>query len=96
MIRRNRFIAAGITTLLSAAVAKAQKPTPSNRVSLDGRMLNNECPTCGTMAEPFNRPLAIQMIDSKLGMIEAPFGPTWNIVRCKFCNNAFYQDEVKP
>lgn len=90
-MRRISFIALGITSFFGV-VAKAQKPSPSNRVSLDGRRQNNECPICGTMADPFKRPLGV-VFQAGAAVFDAPYGPTQNIARCRQCNCAFWQDE---
>ena len=42
---------------------------------------NNQCPVCGTMAAPY--------LETK-GSIA--LGATYNIIRCRRCNVAFFQD----
>lgn len=51
----------------------------------DGKPLNNQCPVCGTMAEPY-RPAKLNADGtSALFLLE-------RIARCKLCNSAFWQD----
>jgi hypothetical protein len=68
----------------------------------------NQCPipTCGTMAEPFKRPVVqkdeiVMCPDlpptSTLGCMLSegtPYGPTERITRCKRCSAAFWQTAV--
>jgi len=69
--------------------------------------LNNQCPVCGTMAEPYHRPTGgVHIVPCGPGVIGSnvvcaepgePYGPTEIIVRCKHCNAAFWQDaEDRP
>jgi len=44
---------------------------------------NNQCPVCGTMADPYVRPSGTSL------------GITFNLIRCKRCNAAFFQDAEK-
>jgi hypothetical protein len=73
-----------------------------------GHPLNNQCPVCGQMADPFIRPTSpvttyLQDADGNLltdsngnfiavNERQEPYGPTQNITRCARCNTAFYQD----
>jgi hypothetical protein len=68
---------------------------------------NNECPACGTMAEPYKRPVHLkgEMMPTVCGPDgncylsiryydkDTPYGDTYSITRCKKCNNCFYRDE---
>jgi len=68
------------------------------------RYANNECPVCGTMAEPWSRPIHRkgEMMPTIcephcLSMIQyydkdTPYGPTERITRCRTCNLAFWHD----
>lgn len=70
-----------------------------------GRTVADQCPTCGTMAEPYVRP----MHDKYQGVCKVasfnqdgtvtcepplmvPDGPAARVTRCKQCNSAFWQD----
>jgi hypothetical protein len=69
-----------------------------------GKVLNNQCPVCGTMAEPFEtkriiwsyivKPCVPPEKDSHIACTEANYGPDpgANLIRCKRCNAAFWQD----
>lgn len=66
---------------------------------------NNRCPVCGTIAEPYHRPMA----EGNMGFAKnckpagellvacdppkmVPVGETSRMIRCKRCNAAFWQD----
>ncbi len=64
--------------------------------------LNNQCPTCGTMAEPYIRPLGAGNcipVEGNLGVCAIQPGKLYGrmdaLVRCKRCNAAFWQDAEK-
>jgi hypothetical protein len=49
---------------------------------------NNQCPVCGTMAEPYRRDGDGNVISGWVGSIALSI----NLTRCKRCNAAFWQD----
>jgi hypothetical protein len=73
-----------------------------------GPALNNQCPVCGQMAEPFTRPTSEvseylkdadgnPLLDADgnyivLKVAPEQYGPMFNLARCARCNTAFYQD----
>ncbi|MDE2022466.1 MAG: hypothetical protein KGI71_06160 [Patescibacteria group bacterium] len=62
----------------------------------DGVALNNQCPVCGTMAEPLKRVIGSYSYEPASGGLIALkpnyVDPGPGIVRCKRCNAAFWQD----
>lgn len=53
----------------------------------------NQCPVCGTMAEPYKRELDCVGMDVEKGRyVPLPCGPADRVTRCKRCNAAFWQD----
>jgi nucleoside diphosphate kinase len=66
-----------------------------------GQALNNQCPVCGTTAEPYVRPTETVAEDYQttddgrviaINPHEEPYGPKEQSIRCTRCNVAFYQD----
>jgi len=67
--------------------------------------LNNQCPVCGTMADPYVRQYWTNVIENchpdydnhyivscDPPPTKHPYEDTSNLVRCKRCNAAFFQD----
>ncbi len=52
-----------------------------------GKALNNQCPTCRTMADSFHNP---PLCAGMKGPV--PCSPDERVTRCKRCNAAFWQD----
>ena len=66
------------------------------RDAVDRKGVNNQCPVCGTMAEPY-KPDTRFCGDYFSGQPQATLGlpgcePKMSITRCKRCNCAFWQD----
>lgn len=61
---------------------------------------NNKCPVCGTMAtEQLQSPGILENCKSSgegLLTCDQTYQPREMVVRCKYCNNAFWQDAVRP
>jgi uncharacterized protein with PIN domain len=51
---------------------------------------NNQCPVCGTMAEPYTHFRSIQNATPE----HAAYGESAHLTRCWTCNAAFWQDSV--
>jgi hypothetical protein len=88
-----------------------EKPAPYPRAIVQhGKQLihlrADACPVCGTLAEPYVRP--IRVVDQRFVPCDppapensnvacfkettAPHGPTEQVTRCRVCNAAFWQD----
>lgn len=89
-----------LASMISLEVPKAQVPLGASR-----KPINNQCPVCGTMAEAYNRPRGTLMVPCDPPAPEGsniactspvssgePYGAVVNLVRCKCCNVAFWQD----
>jgi hypothetical protein len=84
------------TSLFVFGVARAQQSEPAWR---SGSALNNQCPQCGSMADPYRPHDAGHLIDCshpKPGQVcVAPVRavqPSFRVTRCQRCNDAFFQD----
>lgn len=65
---------------------------------------NNECPVCGTMATPFTREKWAEDANKRWPCAGTPAGssmcsqatpeqaPKSGVIRCEYCNAAFWQD----
>lgn len=65
-------------------------PFQNGTASSFRKPLNNQCPVCGEMAEPFRREGG-KIVSGWIGKL----GETINLTRCKRCNAAFWQDVEK-
>ena len=66
-----------------------------------GKVLNNQCPVCGTMAKPYKVTPQCEKSHMKPGggntvrvICDAYYPLGVALIRCERCNAAFYQDAV--
>jgi hypothetical protein len=97
---------AGLLGLISGAVAKAQVMRPA--ILTDGDLVvrqvkpkNNECPVCGTLADKYQARQGLgDCRGSGNGVGDVACAAVYiygeRVVRCTFCNCAFFQDGEKP
>lgn len=84
----NRTVSVPMKELMDALENKPPKP--------------NQCPQCGTMAEPYRR-LTVSMTPCEMNVTpdglatrkcrEVPYGSIKNLAECANCHNAFWQTE---
>ena len=62
-----------------------------------GKAKPDQCPVCGTMAEPYKRvsEFGYTRKDGRFVPGYYPDGPDERTTRCKRCNSAFYQDAIE-
>jgi len=70
-----------------------------------GKATNNQCPVCGKMAKPYERP-TFHTSDGYVGIPnsnivqevngrDVPYGQIERVARCTRCNASFWQDAKK-
>lgn len=93
-MNRFRFLAALFGFGAAAQVPQSSEMAAGMGTAWDKRKpKNNECPVCGTMAEPFHKPRYWDNYPS--GFVETGAdgrSRPVDVTRCKHCNAAFWRD----